>query len=99
MNASFISINAPLAASALLAIGVFLYVFAPVRELARGKTKSRVEYLRERKEVIYENLRDLNFEHKAGKFPETDFLAMRDGLENEAAAVLAEIEDLERAGS
>jgi hypothetical protein len=46
--------------------------------------------------VVYENLRDLNFEYKAGKFPETDYLAMRTSLENEAAAVLAEIEDLER---
>ncbi|MBI2682195.1 MAG: hypothetical protein HYX26_03095 [Acidobacteriales bacterium] len=53
-------------------------------------------FLRERKEVVYENLRDLNFEHKAGKFPEQDFLAMRAGLESEAAAILAEIEDLEQ---
>ena len=88
--------TASLAAIALLMLGVFIYVFAPVRDLARGKTKSRVEYLRERKEVIYENLRDLNFEHKAGKFPEADFFAMRAGLESEAAAVLAEIEDLEK---
>ena len=88
--------SASLAASLLMAIGIFVYVFAPVRELARGRTKTRLEYLRERKDVIYENLRDLNFEHKAGKFPEADFLSMRDNLESEAAAVMAEIEDLER---
>ena len=89
--------GAPMAASVLLAVGVFVYVFAPVRELARGKTKTRSEYLRERKEVIYENLRDLNFEYKAGKFPESDYLEMRTGLEDEAAAVLAEIQQLEQA--
>jgi hypothetical protein len=71
-------------------------VFAPVANLAHGEQKTRLTYLRERKEVVYENLRDLNFEYKAGKFPETDYLAMRTSLENEAAAVLAEIEDLER---
>jgi hypothetical protein len=84
------------AACALMAIGLFVYVFAPVANLAHGEQKTRLTYLRERKEVVYENLRDLNFEYKAGKFPEPDFLAMRTSLENEAAAVLAEIEDLER---
>ena len=35
--------------------------------------KTRVDYLRERKEAIYENLRDLNFEYQAGKYPEADY--------------------------
>jgi hypothetical protein len=82
----------------LLLIGSFIYVFAPIRALAapHGERKSRLEFLRERREVVYENLRDLNFEYKAGKFPENDFVSMRDSLEREAAAVLAEIEDLEK---
>ena len=86
-------------ACALLAIGSFVYVFAPVAHPAHGEKKSRLVFLRERKEVVYENLRDLNFEYKAGKFPEADYLAMRAGLENEAAIILAEIEDLERSRS
>lgn len=83
---------------ALLAIGLFVYVFAPIREgeLAHGENKTRLTFLRERKEVIYENLRDLNFEYKAGKFPEADHQRMRAELENEAAVVLAEMEDLEQ---
>jgi hypothetical protein len=82
----------------LLAVGAFAYVFAPMREadVAHGADKPRLAFLRERKETVYDNLRDLNFEHKAGKFPEADFLAMRAGLEAEAAAILAEIEDLEQ---
>ena len=83
------------AASAFLAAALLYYVFfmgGPV-EHAAGKT--RLVYLRERKEVVYENLRDLNFEYKAGKFPESDYLQMRSALEDEAAAVLAEIEQLE----
>jgi hypothetical protein len=85
------------AACALFAVGLFIYVFAPVRELAHGQTKSRLIYLRERKEAIYENLRDLNFEFKAGKFPEADYAVIRAGLEDEAARVLAEMDTLERA--
>ncbi|MCU1311659.1 MAG: hypothetical protein JWO20_2784 [Candidatus Angelobacter sp.] len=84
------------AACALMAVGLFVYVFAPVANLAHGEQKTRLSYLRERKEVVYENLRDLNFEFKAGKFPESDYFTMRASLENEAAVVLAEIEDLER---
>jgi hypothetical protein len=83
---------------AVLLIGSFIYVFAPMRQLAvpHGERKSRLEHLRERKETVYENLRDLNFEFKAGKLPEADYLPMRDAMEREAAAVLAEIEDLEK---
>ena len=83
------------AASAFLTAALLYYVFfmgGPV-EHATGKT--RLVYLRERKEVVYENLRDLNFEYKAGKFPESDYLQMRSALEDEAAAVLAEIQELE----
>lgn len=58
--------------------------------------KTRLAFLRERKESVYENLRDLNFEYKAGKMPETDYASLRASLEDEAAAVLAEIEKLER---
>jgi len=83
---------------ALLLLGSFIYVFAPMRQLAvpHGERKSRLEHLRERKDVVYENLRDLNFEFKAGKLPESDYLPMRDAMEREAAAVLAGLEDLEK---
>lgn len=76
----------------LLACGA--YIFWPQRRSAAAPEKTRLDYLRERKEVIYENLRDLNFEYKAGKYPETDYAAQRDALETEAASVLAEMESL-----
>jgi hypothetical protein len=84
--------------SAILFLGTLVYVFSPMRQgvVPQSVRKSRLEHLRERKDVIYDNLRDLNFEYKAGKFPEGDYLPIRDSLEREAAAVLAEIEDLER---
>jgi hypothetical protein len=45
--------------------------------------------------VLYENLRDLNFEYSAGKYTAEDYTAQRAALENETAAVLAEIDQLE----
>jgi hypothetical protein len=44
---------------------------------------------------VYENLRDLNFEYKAGKVPDTDYQSMKNSLEDEAATLLAEISKLE----
>jgi len=46
------------------------------------------------KEQIYANLRDLNFEYQAGKYPQEDYTAQREILEKEAATVLAEMDSL-----
>ncbi len=86
------------AACVLLTIGLFAYIFLIPERIESGEEKTRLAYLRERKDVVYENLRDLNFEYKAGKFPEADYVAMRNNLEEEAVALLAEIEDLENDG-
>jgi hypothetical protein len=74
---------------------IFFTFYVPSR-LEEAPEKTRLMYLRERKEIIYDNLRDLNFEYKAGKYPEADYEQMRTSLEDEAAAVLAEIDTLEQ---
>ena len=84
-----------LAACALLLIGCFAYVFSVPNVAAQQRQKTRLDFLRERKDVVYENLRDLNFENSAGKFQEEDYRAQRALLENEAAEILAEIDTLE----
>jgi hypothetical protein len=84
-------------AGAMLALALGIYTFWPENAFANQKEKTRLEYLLERKEQLYENLRDLNFEHRAGKYPEEDFLAQRALLEDEAAQLLAEIEYLQQA--
>ncbi|GGH14220.1 hypothetical protein [Silvibacterium dinghuense] len=84
-----------LLACGLLLAGVLGYVFYPERNVAAQRQKTRLEYLRERKDVLYENLRDLNFEYRSGKFVEEDYAAQQAVLENEAAEVIAEMEVLE----
>src|SRR6266704_2290290 len=79
----------------LFLIAALFYIVYLPGSLFLGQEKTRASYLRERKDVVYENLRDLNFEYKAGKVPETDYQTMKDSLEEEAAAVLAEISRLE----
>ncbi|MBZ5719485.1 MAG: hypothetical protein LAO03_03805 [Acidobacteriia bacterium] len=83
----------------LVTLATLFYVFYLPGQLHLGPEKTRLAYLRERKEVVYENLRDLNFEYKAGKFPDADYQSLKSSLEEEAAAVLAEISHLEQAAT
>jgi hypothetical protein len=82
---------------AMITLCVLFYVFYLPGKLQLGPPKTRLSYLRERKDAVYENLRDLSFEYKAGKFPDSDFQALKTSLEEEAAAILAEIARLEEA--
>ncbi len=79
----------------LLTAGALVYMFYPERHVAVQRQKTRLEYLRELQATLYENLRDLNFENRAGKYSEEDYAAQRAQLENEAAVVLAEIDLIE----
>jgi hypothetical protein len=79
----------------LLTAAAFVYIFALPEKLYFGPVKTRASYLRERKDAVYENLRDLNFEYSAGKVPDADYHTLKSSLQDEAAALLAEISRLE----
>jgi len=79
----------------LVTAAALFYVFYLPGTLYLGQEKTRASYLRERKDAVYENLRDLNFEYKAGKVPDADYQSLRAALQDEAAALLAEIARLE----
>jgi hypothetical protein len=78
----------------LISAATAYYVFFPGK-LFLGPEKTRAGYLRERKDAVYENLRDLNFEYKAGKVPDADYASLKSSLQDEAASLLAEITRLE----
>lgn len=73
------------------ATGVFIFYIQPdASDLAPHRSK--LDQLLERRDTLYDNLRDLRFEFRSGKYAEADYEAMKVSLENEAAVVLAEIE-------
>jgi len=84
-------------AGVLLTVALVVYTFWPENVFAGQREKNRLDYLIERKEQLAENLRDLNFEFSAGKYPEEDFDAQRAQMETEAAKLVAEIELLQKA--
>lgn len=81
-----------------LAVAVFLFVFyiqPDASDLAPHRTK--LDQLLERRDTIYDNLRDLKFEFRAGKYSEGDYELMKTSLENEAALVLTQIDEVTEA--
>lgn len=84
-----------LALGLVMTIPAIFYIFYLPGKLYLGPKKTRVSYLRERKDAVYENLRDLNFEYRAGKVPDVDYQQMKTSLQDEAATILAEIARLE----
>ena len=76
-------------------LAALIYVFYLPQKIFLGPEKTRAGYLRERKDAVYENLRDLNFEYKAGKVPDADYASLKSSLQDEAATILAEISHLE----
>src|SRR5499425_1819311 len=89
---------AVLGACLALAIATLLFIFyiqPDASDLAPHRSK--LDQLMERRDTIYDNLRDLRFEYRSGKYSEGDFEAMKAALEQEAALVLAEIDQVTEA--
>jgi hypothetical protein len=85
--------GAVLGACLALAVATLLFIFyiqPDASDLAPHR--SALDQLMERRDTIYDNLRDLRFEFRSGKYSEGDFESMKTALENEAALVLAEID-------
>jgi len=85
--------GAVLGACMALAIATLLFIFyihPDPSDLAPHRT--RLDQLMERRDTIYDNLRDLRFEFRSGKYSEGDYTSMKLSLENDAALVLTDIE-------
>lgn len=84
-----LALTACIALTAAVLIFVF-FIQADASDSAPHRT--HLDQLLERRDIIYDNLRDLKFEYRTGKFAEEDYEQMKQTLETEAAMVLAEIE-------
>jgi hypothetical protein len=82
-----------LVACILLAAAVILFIFNVQLEPSdTAAHRTTLDQLLERRDAIYDNLRDLRFEYRAGKFSDADFEETKQSLEVEAARVLAEMD-------
>jgi hypothetical protein len=82
-------------ACTLLALATMIFVFGVRPEPSDSAPhRTKLDQLLERRDAIYENLRDLRFEYRAGKFSEKDYDEIKQSLEIEAARVLADMDVL-----
>jgi hypothetical protein len=80
-------------AAALVAISAFIYIlFVRAKDIPEPIPVSPVQHLEDRKQAIYENLRDLQFEFRLGKLSDEDYAQTKQALQRELATVLAETE-------
>src|SRR5579864_7650520 len=97
MTLTFIAAMYPdavmLSACVVLTLAVVIFVFWIEPDPGDSAPhRSQLDQLLECRNSIYDQLRDLKVENRAGKYAEQDYEQMRDALENEAAQVILEIE-------
>lgn len=79
--------------AALLIVGAFAFtLFIRQKDVPEPLPVSPVQHLEDRKQAIYENLRDLQFEYRLGKLSDGDYQQTKQALQKELAGVLAETE-------
>jgi hypothetical protein len=79
----------------LLAAATIFFIFSVRSEASDSAPhRTKLDQLMDRRDAIYENLRDLRFEFRAGKLSEADYEETKQSLDIEAARVLAEMDQL-----
>lgn len=82
------------AVALVVAATVLFTLFVRSQDMPLPEAPSPTRHLEDRKAVIYENLRDLQFEYRVGKLSDVDYQATKVTLQRELAGVLAEIDKL-----
>src|SRR5438309_9607704 len=88
-----------IAATVLVLAALAFTFFVRTKDIPEPVPVSPTQHLEDRKQAIYENLRDLQFEFRLGKLSDEDYQQTKKALQRELAGVLTEIEDVsKRAG-
>jgi hypothetical protein len=81
------------AAAALFLVVLFCVLFVRPQDVPEPEPVSPIQHLEDRKQAIYGNLRDLQFEYRLGKLSDDDYQQTKQALQRELATVLAETEE------
>jgi rRNA maturation endonuclease Nob1 len=84
----------PLVAVVILVVAIttLFTLFVRAKDIPPPEPVSPTKHLEDRKAVIYENLRDLQFEYRVGKLSDADYQQTKLTLQKELASVMAEID-------
>src|SRR5947199_1515987 len=81
-----------LAAAVLLLAALCFVLFIRPQDVPEPEPVSPIQHLEDRKQAIYDNLRDLQFEYRLGKLSDQDYQQTKLALQKELAVVLAEMD-------
>ncbi len=81
------------AAVAIFLAALYFILNIGEKDLPKPVPVSPVQHLEDRKQAIYESLRDLQFEYRLGKLSDEDYQQNKLALQRELALVLAEMEE------
>lgn len=85
-----------IAITCLVAIAVIAFILTVrPKDLPEPEPVSPFAHLDERKAAIYESLRDLQFEYRVGKLSDHDYQQVKQDLQKELAAVMAEVDRIQ----
>lgn len=87
--------TALLVCAALAGFALLYTLWVPREDVYVPPPPTELDHLREKKKVIYDNLKDLNFEYRTGKLSDDDYQQLKTGLQYEMALVMKNIEELE----
>src|ERR1700693_4334984 len=79
----------------LLAVTLLYTLFIRAKDIPTPDPVSPTQHLDDSMAMIYENLRDLQFEYLLGKLSDEDYAKTKLALQKELAVVVAEIETLQ----
>ena len=83
--------------AAIVSIAAFFWTLnVRAKDVPEPIPVSPIQHLEDRKQAIYENLRDLQFEYRVGKLSDQDYQQTKLDLQKELAGVLAEIDRLKQ---
>lgn len=81
------------AAIAIVLAALYFTLNIRTRDIPEPIPVSPIQHLEDRKQAIYDNLRDLQFEYRLGKLSDGDYAQSKLALQRELAGVLAEMEE------
>ena len=79
-------------ALALTIAALTFVLFVRAKDIPEPVPVSPIQHLEDRKQAIYENLRDLQFEFRLGKLSDEDYQQTKLALQKELAVVLSEMD-------
>lgn len=80
---------------ALAGFALVYTLWVPREEVHVPQPPTPLDHLREKRKVLYDNLKDLHFEYRTGKLSDEDYQQLKSSLQYELAAVMKNIEELE----